>query len=484
MKFFKKKKKKENKTFQSGKRWSAAEEKILLEALSNDVHIDDIAQTLGRKPSAVISKTQSIQKKRRSGAWSDIETRLLIAYWNQDKSIEYISRALDRKHNSVKGRLVTLDGYPSKISQTISDDLIKTIEQVISSFQEIDKLDKKPDGYKNYHSSLALLSKRSDKELFELAKTSEQFIETIEEEKELIKEVSRLDKEIDKAETELLNEIALSILKDPSKAYARTGKIDEKLKDLVKKGYEIEHIAEILGLTTELVNEKMQKENLFENYDLLMIKKAEDRYHGSMLKKGNMMKSEHEQRLLNARKEEQAIRDLCYRTVKNPEDTKNELKQTFERNTKFPDIKKDPNLTHSVLKNVCAFANSAGGTLVIGVVDESREMVGIEFDNFKDEETYIKNIYQKIRNNFGVKFSSFFDVHTTSQTSKRNGEVILCMINVDNSPEPVIFVHEEYSKKNQLSKDREYYYIREGADTIELRGQARIEHILSDNFSN
>jgi len=482
MKFLKKKKKIKN--FQSGKRWSTKEENILLVALSNNVHIDNIAQTIGRKTSAVMRKTQSIQKKRRSGAWSDIETSLLIAYWNQDKSIEYISQALDRRYNSIKGRLVTLDGYPSKISQTISDDQIKTIEQVISSVQKIDKLDKKPDGYKNYHSFLASVSKRSDKELFELAKVSEQLIKKTKEEKELIKEVSRLDKEIDKEETGLFKEIALSILKDPSKAYAATGKVDEKLNDLVKKGYEIEHIAEILGLTTEIVNEKMQKENLHEDYDLLMIKKTEHRYHGSMLKKGNMMKSENELRLLNERKENQAIRDLCFRTVKNPEDTKNEVKQTFERNTEFPDNKKDPRLIHSVLKNVCAFANSAGGTLVIGVEDESREMVGIEFDNFISEETYKKNIYQIIRSKFGINFASFFAIHTTSQISKRNGEVILCMIIVDNSPDPVIFMHEEYSKKKQHSKDREYYYIREGDEAIELRSQDRINHMRSDNFSN
>ena len=88
--------KKENKGFKAGKKWSTEDLNTLMSALVNGVSTENIAKTIGRTESAVTSKINSIQKKRRTGEWSIIETKLLIAYWNKEKSIEYISFFLDR----------------------------------------------------------------------------------------------------------------------------------------------------------------------------------------------------------------------------------------------------------------------------------------------------------------------------------------------------------------------------------------------------
>ena len=64
---------------------------------------------------------------------------------------------------------------------------------------------------------------------------------------------------------------------------------------------------------------------------------------------------------------------------------------------------RDINLIHSVLKNISGFLNTRGGDLVIGISDKSREAVGIEFDNYKGDEEYVKRISKAIENNFKNK---------------------------------------------------------------------------------
>ena len=42
--------------------------------------------------------------------------------------------------------------------------------------------------------------------------------------------------------------------------------------------------------------------------------------------------------------------------------------------------------------------NTRGGDIIIGVVDKTKEIAGIEFDFYKDDETYYRKIYDHIHN--------------------------------------------------------------------------------------
>jgi len=77
-----------------------------------------------------------------------------------------------------------------------------------------------------------------------------------------------------------------------------------------------------------------------------------------------------------------------------------EFKETFSFNVHTK--KKDERLIHSTLKNICAFFNSNGGTLLVGVNDKSRDITGLDLEIEKlhkgDEDklmTFFKDIFLK-----------------------------------------------------------------------------------------
>ena len=67
------------------------------------------------------------------------------------------------------------------------------------------------------------------------------------------------------------------------------------------------------------------------------------------------------------------------------------------------------------LKTIVAFLNTKGGTLVIGVCEQSRqnEVVGIDREGFESDDHYERHIVQQIINRIGPQFAGdFVEVHT------------------------------------------------------------------------
>jgi predicted HTH transcriptional regulator len=128
------------------------------------------------------------------------------------------------------------------------------------------------------------------------------------------------------------------------------------------------------------------------------------------------------------------------------------------------------------MKNLCAFANTKGGRIVIGVTDDKKE-VGIAFDNFKDHESYEKNFHQKVRNMFEDRLFGSYETHFIP--SQLDPEMTLFMIEVKRSPNVVYFIDAKYSKKHQMHKEKEYYYTRVGESAIEALKEERIKLINS-----
>jgi hypothetical protein len=376
----------------AGKRWTKEEEETLLNALLDDVSLIDISKVLGRDPSAVGIKYNSIEKSRKSGSWNAHETLELIKLWNKESSMEAIGQELGRKRNSIIGRLNTLSGYPNKINEE-------------------------------------LFKQKNQKELSKITEPS------------------------------------------PPQYKIAEG-TSEEIVQYAMKGYELEHISEQTELDINLIQEILDEEDVWDEYDLVMLKKAEERYNRQprLGKERNL--SEH---LLRTRDEEEQ-KNILYiqRLINHPEGSNIEFKQTFERCVHTKERKAA--LVHSVLKNICGYLNTKGGDLVIGVNDKSRDVVGIDFDFYKDDETYIRKVSDSITKNFTNKIIYNCIV---SIVEIENNKV--CWIHVGPGDEPSFLSHKAWNKEQ--GNNDEIYYTRHNDSAIPLGLKDTMRDIIK-NFPN
>ena len=66
--------------------------------------------------------------------------------------------------------------------------------------------------------------------------------------------------------------------------------------------------------------------------------------------------------------------------------------------------RKSPELIHAVMKTIAAFANTDGGTLLIGIEDTTKKIVGLQadYDNLKvDDDIFLIQIKSKFKHFFG-----------------------------------------------------------------------------------
>ncbi|ELZ23834.1 hypothetical protein C477_01510 [Haloterrigena salina JCM 13891] len=142
------------------------------------------------------------------------------------------------------------------------------------------------------------------------------------------------------------------------------------------------------------------------------------------------------------------------------EDIKLEYKETF-----LYDVYQDqPNaeLKEEAVQEVCAFANTEGGFLVIGVEDDSKEITGLERDlklmpEGKDE--LERQINQEISSQIGSPFASLF----TRIQFKEIDEEEVCVVRVDRAPEPVYC--------------DETLYVRNGSSSVPLDTPEAVQYI-------
>tara|TARA_A100001015_G_C15031780_1_gene733727 strand:+ start:108 stop:1391 length:1284 start_codon:yes stop_codon:yes gene_type:complete len=413
----------------SGKKWTEKEESILLEGISNEATSEEISKILHRDPSAISAKYNQINKKRRSGSWGEEETKILIALWNDGASLENIGAGLNRKRNSILGRLNSLSswGYPGKIKPNLS--IGKTSNDSEITFDMDEAILK----FKNREFTSPSPLKLSD-----------------------------VDKN---ALIGVFGESGL-LAKDYSMNM-------DKVKEYALKGYEVEHIAEQTKISTKNVEKIMDEINIWDEYDSIMLKKAENRW-SRQPKKGNE-KSIFEELLIKREREENKAKDYVRRLISSPEGTQTEFKETFWRCTRTKE-NNNKDVIHSSMKNINAFFNTKGGDLVIGVRDYDRDVVGINFDGYKDDETYVRRIRDRIKNSMKGKFSHLFTINIVEIKNQK-----LCLITAEASDEPIFLHDKKY-------KDRELFYVREGDSATLYDGRDLINYIQNtfnaDNDKN
>lgn len=145
--------------------------------------------------------------------------------------------------------------------------------------------------------------------------------------------------------------------------------------------------------------------------------------------------------------------------IEKGESEKIEFKETLRYNINTNEI--DRKIEHSVLKTICAFLNSDGGTLFIGVKNNG-EISGIEKDNFENTDKFLLHFSNIIKQKIGKKF---IDLIKTESVKTNNKTIVV--VECGKSRVPV------FLKDNA----EEEFFIRAGPSTTQIKGSELVDYI-------
>ncbi len=128
-----------------------------------------------------------------------------------------------------------------------------------------------------------------------------------------------------------------------------------------------------------------------------------------------------------------------------------EFKSTLRWNLKAN--RKDPKISHAILKTIAAFINSQGGILLVGVSDEGN-VLGLDSDQFENHDKILLFLTSIIKSQLGTLHIENLHFHI-EQINNRS----VLRVDVQGGQEPCY-----------LSTDKlDHFYIRTGPSTTDLR---------------
>ena len=145
--------------------------------------------------------------------------------------------------------------------------------------------------------------------------------------------------------------------------------------------------------------------------------------------------------------------------ISSGEQEKLEFKSTMRWNLKTDRAGKEIEL--AVLKTVAAFMNTDGGSLIIGVGDDGKPL-GIEADQFTNEDGYLRHFGSLFNQHIGLEFTEFVDYSLHSLQGRR-----ICVVNCRKSTQPVFVRH----------KKEESFFVRSGPSSRQLTVSQVIEYL-------
>jgi type I restriction enzyme, R subunit len=126
----------------------------------------------------------------------------------------------------------------------------------------------------------------------------------------------------------------------------------------------------------------------------------------------------------------------------------------------------DKGVTHAVLKAIAAFLNTEGGDLLIGVADD-RSIVGIERDQLKSDDEFMRHLAQVVRNGLGDRAGTCIDPKTQDVQGKT-----VCVVSCQRSPEPVFL-----KWRGMETTPEGDFYVRSGPGSVKLPPESAREYI-------
>ena len=138
-----------------------------------------------------------------------------------------------------------------------------------------------------------------------------------------------------------------------------------------------------------------------------------------------------------------------------------EFKSTLRVNLKTGE--RDKRMRDEVLKNIAAFLNTDGGTLVVGVKDDG-EPLGLDADGFTNEDKMVQHLSSLVRDHIGASAWKNIDYKIEAYQGKR---ILVIRCTKSNLP-----VH--------VGADDEFY-IRTGTSVEQLKTQ-EYKRYVDDHF--
>jgi rubredoxin len=128
--------------------------------------------------------------------------------------------------------------------------------------------------------------------------------------------------------------------------------------------------------------------------------------------------------------------------------------------------KKSDEITHAALKTIAAFANTEGGCLLLGVADDGTA-VGIEADNFQNEDKYLLHLMTAIKTAMGTNVAALVQPEFDVFQGKR-----VCVVHCRKSREPVYL---------RMKGGDEAFFIRTGPSSAQLSPRELVSY-MRDHF--
>lgn len=208
---------------------------------------------------------------------------------------------------------------------------------------------------------------------------------------------------------------------------------------------------ENVRLTFDQKVERVIQEIVDSNFELYK-RITDDRSFGEAIK--NML---FDQYLRGHRSAEELIKRGESRTL----EFKSTLRWSLKENRK-----NDKLVTHASLKTIAAFLNTDGGDLLIGVGDDGA-IVGIERDQFENDDKFMLHLTQVVMNGLGDRASTCIDPKTQIVQGKT-----VCVVSCQRSPEPVFL-----KWKDMEATPEGDFYVRSGPRTTKLPPDSAKEYI-------
>ncbi len=152
--------------------------------------------------------------------------------------------------------------------------------------------------------------------------------------------------------------------------------------------------------------------------------------------------------------------DYLLELIRRGESKKLEFKSTLRKNLMSGNP--DWRVEHAVLKTIVAYLNTDGGTLLVGI-SNSGEVLGIENDNFLNEDKFLLHFKQLIKQHIGLAYAPLIEYSLVPV----NGKKIL-KIDCRKSDEAVFL---------KMDQNEEEFYIRIGPSSERLTGSKLIEYV-------